>query len=476
VSPPEHNRERGRLGLDELVREVEAGRIETIVTAFPDLYGRLVGKRITGTFFLEEVARHGMHCCDYLLACDMEMDPTPGYAYTSWAKGYGDLHAVADLATLRVAAWLDRSAIVLCDVVADDGSGELVEVAPRSILKRQLARAAELGFAAKTGSELELYLFRDGYDEARARRYHDLRPYGGYIEDYHVLSGTFAEPVLGAIRRGVDASAIPVEFSKGEWGPGQHEINLRYAPALEMADRHVLYKQAAKEIAAQHGCSVTFMAKWHEALAGSSLHVHVSLWTPEDRPAFAPRSGTSAQAGPGLPDIALEASPSFRWFLGGLLAHARELAWCFAPTPNSYKRYKAGTFAPTRIAWSLDNRTCGFRVVGRGPSLRVECRIPGADANPYLAYAALLAAGLDGIERRTEPGPPFAGDAYKALDLPSVPTSLPEAIGELDRSAFARRAFGDAVVEHLLHFARTELAAYETAVTDFERVRYFERI
>lgn len=460
-------RERGRLTLDELARAIEAGHVETVVTALPDLYGRLVGKRIHGAFFLDEVARHGMHCCDYLLACDMEMDPTPGYAYTNWAKGYGDLHAVPDLETLRVAAWLDRTAIVLCDAVED--GDERVAVAPRSILRRQLARAAEHGLTAKTGSELELYLFRDGYDEARARRYHELRPYGGYIEDYHLLSGTFAEPVIGAIRRGVDASAIPVEFSKGEWGPGQHEINLRYAPALEMADRHVLYKQAAKEIAAQHGCSVTFMAKWHEALAGSSLHVHASLWTPEDRPAF------SESAEP-LPGTSLEASPTFRWFLGGLLAHARELAWCFAPTPNSYKRYKAGTFAPTRIAWSVDNRTCGFRVVGRGPSLRVECRIPGADANPYLAYAALLAAGLDGIEQETEPGPPFEGDAYQAHDLPSIPTALPEAIDELAGSAFARRAFGDAVVDHLLHFARTELAAYETAVTDFERVRYFERI
>src|SRR5690606_16943486 len=238
---------------------------------------------------------------------------------------------------------------------------------------------------------------------------------------------------------------------------------------LEMADRHVLYKQAAKEIAAQQGCSLTFMAKWHEALAGSSLHVHAGLWTREDRPAF-------AEPAEPLPVTALEASPTFRWFLGGMLAHARELAWFFAPTPNSYKRYKAGTFAPTRIAWSVDNRTCGFRVVGRGPSLRVECRIPGADANPYLAYAALLAAGLDGIEQETEPGPPFEGDAYQAHDLPSIPTALPEAIDELAGSAFARRAFGDAVVDHLLHFARTELAAYETAVTDFERVRYFERI
>ena len=468
MSSDARRRARGRLELGELIREVEAGRLETIVTALPDLYGRLVGKRITGEFFVEEIARGGMHCCDYLLACDMEMDPTPGYAYTNWAKGYADLHAVPDLSTLRHAAWLEQSAIVLCDAV-DDATGEAVAVAPRSILQRQVARAAALGFAPKMGSELELYLFRDGYDEARAKRYHELRPYGGYIEDYHVLSSTFAEPVLGAIRRGVAASGIPVEFSKGEWGPGQHEINLRYAPAVEMADRHVLYKTAAKEIAAQHGCSITFMAKWHEAMAGSSLHVHVSLWTPQDQAAF-------AEGAEPLPGTRLEAAPGFRWFLGGLLEHARALGWFFAPTPNSYKRYKVGSFAPTRIAWSVDNRTCGFRVVGEGPSLRVECRIPGADANPYLVYAGLLAAGLDGIERRIEPGPPFAGDAYGAHELPSVPTSLPQAIAALEASAFARSAFGDAVFEHLLHFARTELAAYETAVTDFERVRYFERI
>jgi glutamine synthetase len=452
--------EQGRLTPAELVREVEAGRVETVVTVIPDLYGRLVGKRIHAPFFLEAVAGHGMHVCDYLLACDMEMDPTPGYAFTSWETGYGDLRAVPDLGTLRVAAWLDRSAVVVCDCV-DDERGELVPVAPRSVLRVQLDRLRAAGFSARMGSELELYLFRDGFGEARAKHYQDLRTAGDYIEDYHVLSGTFAEPVIGAIRRLVHASAIPVEFSKGEWGPGQHEINLRYAEALEMADRHVLYKTAAKEIAAAHGHSVTFMAKWNAALAGSSLHVHMSLWNDRDQPAFAP-SG--------------DPQPLFRHFLGGLLAHARELAWLWAPTVNSYKRYREGTFAPTRITWSVDNRTVGFRVVGHGPSLRVECRIPGADANPYLAYAGLLAAGLDGIERKLDPGPPFAGDAYRGADLPRVPQTLAAAIDELERSPFARAAFGDAVVAHWLHFARTELAAAETAVTDWERARYFERI
>ncbi|MAE93335.1 MAG: glutamine synthetase [Deltaproteobacteria bacterium] len=457
---------RGRLDLESLRAEIEAGDIETVITALPDLYGRLVGKRIVGGFFLDEVADHGMHVCDYLMACDMEMDPTPGYAFTSWETGYGDLHALPDLATLRRADWLDRTAFVLCDAVAEDG-GEPVPVAPRSILRAQLERAAAQGFTLKMGSELEFFLFRDGYGEARAKGYRQLETSQDYIEDYHLLSGTMAEPVIGAIRRHVDASAIPVEFSKGEWGPGQHEINLRYAPALEMADRHVIYKLAAKEIAHQQGGALTFMAKWDAQLAGNSLHVHVSLWDEQDRAAF-----------PGEEPIAgtpVRASANFRGFLGGLLAHARELSWFFAPTVNAYKRFQPGTFAPTGIAWSWDNRTAGFRVVGHGSSLRIECRIPGADANPYLVYAALVAAGLDGIEKGLDPGPVFQGNVYEAVGLPQVPASLGEAIELLSESRFARRVFGADVVAHLLHFARTEHAAFGAAVTDWERQRYFER-
>lgn len=460
-------RARGMLTLDELAREVEQGAIETVVTAFPDLYGRLVGKRVTGRYFLDEVARHGTHACDYLLACDMEMDPTPGYAFASWETGYGDVHCIPDPASLRRAAWLPRTALVLCDVERGEPA-EPVAVAPRSVLRRQLERVRGRGLVAKMGSELEFFLFRGGYRDARAAGHRGLEPSGGYVEDYHVLSGSFAEDVVGAIRSAVDASGIPVEFSKGEWGPGQHEINLRYAEALEMADRHVVYKLAAKEIADARGHALTFMAKWDAALAGSSLHLHASLWSEQGEPLFAgdePLEGTR-----------LRASATFRHFLGGLLAHARGLSWFFAPTVNSYKRYRAGSFAPTGIAWSVDNRTAGFRVVGSGPSLRVECRIPGADANPYLAYAALLAAGLDGIERRLEPGPAFAGDVYAAAGLPRVPASLSEAIAELDRSPFARKAFGDAVIEHLLHFARSEQAYFESAVTDWERRRYFERV
>ncbi len=457
-----------RLDLEALRRAVAAGEIETVITAFPDLYGRLVGKRITGHFFLDAIAGHGMHVCNYLLACDMEMDPTPGYAFTSWEAGYGDLRAVPDLASLRRAAWLERSAIVLCDAL-DDASGEPIAVAPRQILRRQVERAAGRGIAFQMGSELEFFLFADDYARARAKGYRNLRTFGGYVEDYHVLSSTFAEPVIGEIRRRVDASGIPVEFSKGEWGPGQHEINLRYAPAVEMADRHVLYKQAAKEIAAAAGCALTFMAKWHEDRAGNSLHVHASAWGEDGKPLF-----------PGdielLPGSRVRASDTFRHALGGLLERARELALFFAPTVNSYKRYRAGTFAPTGIAWSYDNRTAGFRVVGSGASLRIECRIPGADANPYLAYAALIAAALDGIERKSDPGPAFQGDAYAAAQLPRVPVSLVEATAELERSTFARKSFGDEVVEHLLHYARSERAYLEARVSDTERARYFERI
>jgi glutamine synthetase len=455
-----------RLSLSDLEREVSRGAIHTVITALPDLYGRLIGKRINGRFFLQEIAAEGMHVCDYLLACDMEMDPTPGYAFASWDTGYGDLHAVPDLTTLRRAAWLEGTAIVLCD--AHDRDGGLLAVSPRSILRAQIARAAAKGLHPYMASELEFFLLADDYATAHAKGYRGLTPSQRYVEDYHVLSGSFAEPVIGEIRRAVDASGIPVEFSKGEWGPGQHEINLRYARALEMADRHVIYKLAAKEVAAAAGTSITFMAKFDEALAGSSLHVHSSLWNEQSEPLFPGRHEIS-----GTP---VRCSETFMGWLAGQLAHVRELSPLIAPNPNSYKRYRPGTFAPTAIAWSYDNRTAGFRIVGRGGGLRVECRIPGADANPYLVYAALIAAGLDGIERGLDPGPAFQGDAYAAEGLPQVPRNFQEALAELEGSDFARQAFGPEVVDHLLHFGRTELAELDTRVSDVERARYYERI
>jgi len=459
----------GRLDLDALREMIEDGRIETVLTVLPDLYGRLMGKRIVGRFFLEEVAEGGMHACDYLLACDMEMDPTPGYALTSWEAGYGDMRGIPDFDTLRVAAWLDRTAIVLCNTLEEERDVPIA-VAPRSILTRQVERAAERGLMPHCGSELELFLFKHTYAEASARGYRDLETSQRYNEDYHVLSGGFAEPVIGSIRRLVDASAVPVEFSKGEASPGQHEINLRYAAAVEMADRHVIYKLAAKEIAAQQGCALSFMAKWDTDHAGNSLHVHLSFTDPAGESAFA-----GGSADPELGETGIRMSDTFRFAVGGLLRHARALSMLFAPHVNSYKRYVEGTFAPTRIAWSYDNRTVGFRVVGHGPSLRVECRIPGGDANPYLVYAGLIAAALDGLEHRIDPGPLFTGNGYTAHELPRVPYTLGEAVAEFEASPFVRNAFGDDVVEHLLHFVRAELAAYDRVVTDFERERFFER-
>jgi glutamine synthetase len=343
-------------------------------------------------------------------------------------------------------------------------------VAPRSILKRQVARAAAGGLRPMGASELEFFILRETYESAAHKHFDDLEPFGWYIEDYHTLQGFKEEPLVGAIRRHLDASGVPVEFSKGEWGPGQHEINVRYADFVEMADRHAIYKQLAKEVAIQHGLAITFMAKMDERYAGSSMHVHSSLWSSDTgEPLFAGRGDPATGDLSQLPD-------QFRWWLGGLMQHARACTLLFAPTVNSYKRFRAGTFAPTGIAWSYDNRTAGFRIVGRGASLRVECRVPGADANPYLVFAATLAAGLDGLANHIEPPAMFRGDVYAAEDLPRVPKTLPEAIDEFEASALFPQAFGTEVVDHLLHFARTEQRKFDETVTSWERRRYLERV
>ncbi len=456
----------GALRPDELAPLVQRGEIDTVLTVFPDLYGRLLGKRVTGRFFLKQVESGGMHACDYLLASDMEMDPIPGYQFASWESGYGDMQCLPDATTLRRAAWLERTALVLCDLRTEPG-GRPIEVSPRRMLQRQVQRAQEAGFRVMGGSEIEFYLFDESYQSARSKHYHDLSTAAAYIEDYHILQGTREDATVGAIRRALDASGVPVESTKGEWGPGQQELNLEYCEALQQADRNVIYKHAAKEIADQHGKAITFMSKWDEKLAGSSMHIHISLWDAA--------SGKSAFAGD-QPLGPVHASETFLWFLGGLIAHARELTACFAPLVTSYKRFKASSFAPTSIAWSHDNRTAGFRVVGRGDSLRIECRIPGADANPYIVYAAAIAAGLDGVERQIEPPPVFAGDIYQARDLPRVPATLPEAIDEFERSEFAPTAFGAEVAQHYLHFLRTEQRKFDEVVTCWERSRYFERI
>jgi glutamine synthetase len=443
------------ISMDQLADEVAAGAVETVVVGFTDHYGRLCGKRFDAGFFLDEVAAVGTHGCDYLLTVDMEMEPVAGYRFASWEQGYGDVHLVPDLATLRRADWLDATALVLCDVHNRDGRP--AAVAPRTILREQVRRAAELGFTAQAATELEYYVFTTAYRDAARDGYAHLEPAGWYLEDYQLLQGARTEPFHAAVRRHLSRSGVPVESSKGEWGLGQHELNVRYAEILEMADRHVVYKQCLKETADRHGLSVTFMAKPISDRAGSSSHIHISLW----------RDGANAFAGD---------APELRWFVGGCLEHVADVMVLFAPTVNSYKRYVDGSWAPTRIAWSHDNRTAGFRLVGEGQSQRLECRIPGADCNPYLALAGLLAAGLDGIANRVEPPEMFAGDVYAATGFNRVPRTLRDATDGFAASHFAKAALGEDVVEHYTHYLRTEQAAFDAAVTDWERRRYFERI
>jgi glutamine synthetase len=448
--------------LDDLVGD---GTIDTVLVVFPDLQGRLMGKRVTGHYWVEHLGsgRVPIHVCNYLLAVDSEMTVLPGYEFASWEQGYGDIALQPDLATLRRVPWLEATALVLCDA-RDERDGSPVEVSPRRILQRQVERAAALGYTVMFGSELEFFLFHESLDEAAAKGYADLTPHSQVIEDYHVLQTTRDEYVIRAIRNGVDAAGIPVEFSKGEAGRGQHEINLVYSTPVEMADRHAIYKNAAKEIASQLGRSVTFMAKYSESEVGSSCHIHSSVWD-----AGAQRSLMwDAAADDHL-------APVFRAWLAGQIACGQELAWMYAPTVNSYKRYQAESWAPTALSWSIDNRTCGFRLVGHGASFRLESRIPGADVNPYLAYAATIAAGLHGIEGGLALPPRCDGNAYKATDVERVPSSIVDAIEAFAQSKVAVDAFGAEVHEHLLNTARQEWLAFGRAVTDWERRRNFDQ-
>jgi len=440
---------------------IGSGEIDTVILAFTDHYGRLLGKRSDADFFLDTI-EEGTHACDYLLTVDMEMQPVEGYTYSNWAGGFGDFHMVPDLSTMRRCGWTNRSVMVLCDVV-DDATHTNVAVAPRSILRRQIDVAAASGLTVKAASELEFFLYRNTYREAHDRGYTDLDAAGWYVEDYHLLQGARVEDYVGAARRVLRDSGIAVENSKGEAAIGQHELNIRYAEVLDMADRHVIMKQAMKELADSQGVSVTFMAKPHALQPGSSCHIHLSLWDAETN-AFAD------------PTDETERSDVFRWFLGGWMHHTPDLMPCYAPTVNSYKRYQSQSWAPTRLAWSTDNRTAGFRIVGSGPSLRIECRIPGADVNPYLAYAAALASGLDGINNRIEPPAEFDGDVYSATEIPTVATTLRGANERFRTSADARRLLGDDVVDHYGWFFAKECEAYEQSVTDWEMRRYFERI
>jgi glutamine synthetase len=442
------------LSLKQLAAAVGDGSVDTVIAAFTDMQGRLLGKRLDADYFLSSADKgEAVEGCNYLLAVEMEMDPVPGYEMASWERGYGDFDLVPDLATLREIPWLEGTALVLCDVGWHDKTP--VRPSPRQVLRQQVARARALGFEPMFGSELEFYLLKETFAEAHAKRYLDLTPSVPYNLDYHVLATSYDEAFIRGVRLNMKAAGIPVESSKGEAWPGQQEINFRFADALTTADGHVIYKNGIKELAQQHGCSVTFMAKPDHRWIGSSCHIHSSLWK-KGRNAFDGESAT------------------FRHYLAGQIAHASELAIFLAPNVNSYKRYAAGTWAPTTLAWGNDNRTCGFRIVGHGQRLRPETRIPGADANPYLAFAALLAAGLHGIENRLELPPAFTGNAYES-DVERFPGTLREAIAALERGTMARQALGDDVVDHYLNYARTEQSLFDRVVTGYERERLFER-
>jgi glutamine synthetase len=442
---------------------IAEGSIDTVVIAFPDMHGRPVGKRVTADYFESHAAEHGIECCEYLLAVDVDMTPLPGYRFASWDTGYGDVVCRPDFSTARRIPWLEGTAWVIADL--SDGSGGPVEVSPRQILRRQLERAAERGLRVLAATELEFYLFRDSYEEAAAKGWRGLEPHTSTIEDYQLLQTSREEYILRRIRNEMIGAGIPVEFSKGEAGRGQHEVNVTYDEALTAADRHLVFKNGIKEIASQEGRAATFMAKWTMDDTGSSCHVHTSLWDAESGEALM----ADATHATGLSVVG-------RQFLAGQLAAARELAWCAAPTVNSYRRYVPGSWAPTAVVWGEDNRTCGFRVVGTGAGRRIESRIPGADVNPYLVLAASVAAGLYGIDHELELGPAYPRNAYEASDVPRIPSTLVEAIDELRGSKVAVEAFGAEVHHHLLNTAVQEWEASNRHVTDWELARYFERL
>lgn len=449
----------GALSVDELRALVNAGEIDTVVVAITDSMGRLQGKRCGARSFLEDVLGHGAEGCNYLLSVDVEMNTIDGYAMSSWANGYGDMVMRPDVSTLRRVPWLEGTALVQCDVLWLDGRP--VAQSPRQILRAQIERLEALGYRAHIGTELEFIMFDDSYEEAWEKKYEGLTPSTRYNVDYSLLATAKLEPVIRSIRTGMEKAGLVVESSKGECNLGQQEITFRYADALTACDNHAFYKNGAKEIAAQHGKSITFMAKYNER-EGSSCHIHFSLTDLDGNPVL---------AGDGQHGF----SPVMEQFVAGQLAGLKELAYFVAPNINSYKRFVEGSFAPTAIAWGLDNRSCALRVVGRGPNLRVENRVGGGDVNPYLAAAALISAAIHGIENKLPLEPITTGNAYQS-DADRIPTSLREARSLLAGSEIARKAFGDEVVDHYVFAAGVELKAFDSAVTDWERKRVFERL
>ncbi|BFV60839.1 glutamine synthetase family protein [Kitasatospora sp. CMC57] len=448
-----------RLTLDRLRELIADGAVDTVVLALTDMQGRLQGKRIAAGHFLDEVVENAAEGCGYLLAVDIDMNTVDGYDVSSWETGYGDFVLKPDFATLRTVPWHPATAMVQCDVLQHDGTP--VAVSPRQVLKRQLERLAGYGWQAYAGTELEFIVFKDSYEQAWQKDYFGLTPVNQYNVDYSILGTSRIEPLLRRLRNEMTGAGLTVESAKGECNLGQHEIAFKYGPALATCDDHAVYKTGAKEIADQEGYSLTFMAKYNER-EGNSCHVHLSLRDEQGRPVF-------AGDGPG------GFSRTMEHFLAGQLACLAEFSLLLAPTVNSYKRYVPGSFAPTAIAWGRDNRTCALRVVGHGPSLRFENRVPGGDVNPYLALAALIAAGLHGVDQQLALEPEFTGNAY-ASDAPRVPSTLRDAVAAFEASEVAGLAFGKDVVRHYAHAGRVELAAYDAAVTDWERRRGFERL
>jgi glutamine synthetase len=448
--------------LEELRGMVRDGSIDTVVVALTDMQGRLVGKRVQAEAFLRGVVDHGIHFCTYLLGTDMEMNTPDGFKLMNWETGYGDWIGRQDWSTMRVLPWLESTAIVLCDATTE--SGEEVEISPRTMLKRQVARAAGLGYIAKAGTEFEFYVTSDTFEDMSEKGYNDIERVGYYNEDYHLLQATKLEPLYRQLRNQMTEARIPIEFSKGEAAPSQHEINIRYDDVLESADRSVLFKHGAKEIAWLNGYGLTFMAKPYAEWTGSSGHLHISLWDPAGKPLFFEEGAEPYGMG-----------QTMRWFLGGMMKLQRELALFIAPNVNSYKRYAVASWAPVNVVWGRDNRTTGFRIVGDGPALHIENRFPGGDMNAYLAYAAVLGAGLYGIEHKIEPPAEYKGNGYVAKGCDRMPRALYESIAELEKSKAAVEILGRDVVDHYLNAARVERDAYDAAVHAWDRERYLER-
>lgn len=451
----------GTLTLEELGALSASGEIDTVLACIVDMQGRLMGKRFVAQHFVDS-AWEETHCCNYLLATDLEMHTVEGYASTSWSAGYGDYLMKPDLATLRRTAWLEGTALVICDVMDHHGHAEIAH-SPRAMLKKQVARLSDMGFDAICATELEFFLFEQSFEELGKTGYRDLTPISAYNEDYSILQTTKEEGVMRALRNGLYASGVPIEGSKGEAETGQEELNIRYGGAMVTAEYHTVSKHAAKEIGWQKGHAVSFLPKWHPSKVGSASHVHQSLWTKDGTPAF-----YDAERPLAMSELA-------EHYLGGLLKYADEITVFLAPYVNSYKRFQKGSFAPTAKVWSVDNRTAAFRLCGDGSkAVRLECRVPGADMNPYLAIAALLAAGAKGIEEKLAPGAPLNGDAYEGGG-DEIPTNLRDATAALRGSAMLRDAMGDAVVDHYVRMAEWEQEAFDAAVTDWEIARGFER-